>query len=363
MDIFGAFRSKSNTPLIDLTDFKFISDDHIRYENGTERVPADNKGEMRGIRIQTSGKNVFSVSIYNMSGIHPIWRDNVQMAPKQMEIVKQDKSKIMLRGFGRDSYGSSFADYGLTLHMNKKEVEKATLHMFDRNVHITYLKATPDTKKNGPKETDIESLAKKSIYYLFEKNDVSTAHPLMIQLFHSLKHDANQLKRVKNFASLGDSLLFILNEDLFDDIDNQQLIASVSYLCFSKAIEANPKDSVLYKHRLFLLNIGHEPLIYTVISALNLAPDFFSSRSQMAPISARDAIYRMEICDLNLHPELPRNNQVLNNRKVELDKMIHERFFRPEKSVNEIVKSGKDIHEKLKEYLQKRIIENEDIDF
>ena len=148
MGIFDIFNSNSRELPIDLTDFKFVSDDHIRYENGQERK-ADNKGAMRGVRIQTSDNKTFSASIYNMSGIHPVWGNNVQMAPKQMKIVDQNNSLIKLRGFGVDSMGASFADYGISLHLKNKIVEKATLHLHDRNVDILYLKADQTTKQTN----------------------------------------------------------------------------------------------------------------------------------------------------------------------------------------------------------------------
>ncbi|WP_167343154.1 tetratricopeptide repeat protein [Nonlabens sp. SY33080] len=148
MGIFDIFGSNSKELPIDLTDFRFVSDDHIRYENGQERK-ADNKGAMRGVRIQTSDNKVFSASIYNMSGIHPVWGNNVQMAPKQMKIIDQNSSLIKLRGFGVDAMGSSFADYGISLHLKNKSVEKATLHMHDRNVDIVYLKADQNTQQTN----------------------------------------------------------------------------------------------------------------------------------------------------------------------------------------------------------------------
>lgn len=157
MGIFDIFGSNSNELPIDLSDFKFVSDDHIRYENGQERK-ADNKGAMRGVRIQTSDNKTFSASIYNMSGIHPVWGNNVQMAPKQMKIVDQNKSLIKLRGFGTDAMGASFADYGISLHLKNNSVEKATLHMHDRNVDIVYLKADEQTqqKTNSEPKSDFE---------------------------------------------------------------------------------------------------------------------------------------------------------------------------------------------------------------
>ncbi len=62
------------------------------------------------------------------------------MAPKQMKVIKETGDKIVLRGYGYDAMGASFADYGLTINFKNGEVEKCILHMHDRNVDIEYLK-------------------------------------------------------------------------------------------------------------------------------------------------------------------------------------------------------------------------------
>lgn len=79
--------------------------------------------------------------MYNLVGNHPIWGDNIQMTPKPMKIIQQNESQIQLRGYGYDRMGFPFAGYGLTLNISNGDVEKITLHMYDRNVEITYLKA------------------------------------------------------------------------------------------------------------------------------------------------------------------------------------------------------------------------------
>lgn len=150
MGFFDFFKSGSNRPSIDLTDFKFVSDDHTRIQNG-QKSNANNKGAWRGIRVQTSDNKTFTSTIYNLVGTHPIWGDNIQMAPKQMKIIEENSDKIFLRGFGTDSMGASFADYGITLHKQNGTIDKVTLHMFDRNTEIVYSKGNP-SEMNKPKD-------------------------------------------------------------------------------------------------------------------------------------------------------------------------------------------------------------------
>jgi hypothetical protein len=122
-----------------LLDFEFISKGHIRYKNGQD-VSGHNYDCWRGIRIQnnTSGGQGYIVTIYNLDGSNPVWGNNIQMAPKQMKIIEQNKSSIKLRGYGTDQMGNPFADYGLTLHLENKIIDKITLHLHDRNIDISY---------------------------------------------------------------------------------------------------------------------------------------------------------------------------------------------------------------------------------
>jgi len=140
MGIFNYKKSNTNQPSIDLTDYKFLSDDHTRVQNGLS-TDANNKGAWRGIRIQTSDNITFYVTMYNINENHPVWGDNIQMAEKQMKLIEEKNDKIILRGYGIDTMGSSFADYGLTLHKSNEKINKISLHMHDRNIEIIYEKA------------------------------------------------------------------------------------------------------------------------------------------------------------------------------------------------------------------------------
>ncbi len=121
-------------------DFVFKSSDHLRYENG-KHVSGPHGGARRAVKVEPNinGGEGVSVTMYNLDGNHPVWQNNVQMAPKQMKVIEQTNDKIVLRGYGHDAMGSSFADYGLTIKLKNGQLENCILHMHDRGVDIEYL--------------------------------------------------------------------------------------------------------------------------------------------------------------------------------------------------------------------------------
>ncbi len=121
-------------------NFVFNSSDHLRYENG-RHVSGPQGGARRAVKVEPNitGDEGYTVTLYNLDGNHPVWQNNVQMAPKQMKVIKQDNNMIILRGYGHDGMGASFSDYGLTIHYKNGQIIKCILHMHDRGVDIEYL--------------------------------------------------------------------------------------------------------------------------------------------------------------------------------------------------------------------------------
>lgn len=132
------FESKINLD-IEL-DFIFKSSNHIRYENNIH-VSGPHGGARRAIKIEPNinDNEVYTITIYNLDGKHPVWQNNVQMTPKQMKVKQTETNKILLVGYGYDAMGESFSDYGLTIILKEKNIEKCILHMYDRNIDIEYL--------------------------------------------------------------------------------------------------------------------------------------------------------------------------------------------------------------------------------
>lgn len=341
-------------------NFIFKSPDHLRYENGNH-VSGPHGGAARAIKVETnaSGEETYSVTIYNLDGNHAVWQNNVQMASKPMKIVKKTNEKIVLRGYGQDMMGGQFSDYGLTVHFLERQVSKCVLHMYDRAVDIEYLKGEEDFKS----EPEFVVLSRRANAQ-YQSENVTDGRQLLSQIYRTIKHDPIQLQNVKDFSSLGVSFLMMLDQGLSDDIDALQTMASIGYLCISKAIENDSSNINLYKDRLLMLRVGHEPFTFTVISALKLnSRGLMSFEASMSSFAARDAIYKMEIADLELHPPLYKQIPYFRERKIEFDEMIARQFFKPEISVDKIVESGRQNHKRLLDYLTNRVIVEGNVDF
>ena len=119
----------------------FTSSDNVRFQNNQD-ISGHNYGANRRLVIE---KNIedgegYTVTMFNLDGIHPLWQNNIQMSPKRMRITKVSDNIVQLRGYGYDSMGTSFADYGVVLLIENEEIIRAQLNMYDRNISIVYLK-------------------------------------------------------------------------------------------------------------------------------------------------------------------------------------------------------------------------------
>ena len=127
----------------------FDSSDHVRFQNG-QNVSGHNYGCNRRLVIEKTiqGGKGYTISMYNMDGMHPLWQNNIQMAPKRMKIGNVDGNIVDLRGYGYDENAlamgapletASFENYGVVLMIEDGKIVRAQLNMFDRNVSIVYL--------------------------------------------------------------------------------------------------------------------------------------------------------------------------------------------------------------------------------
>ncbi len=137
--IIDSLKSGSNNP--EPGELKFTSSNHIRYQNGVD-VSGHNYGCNRQVEIKNNinGNEGYTITIYNLDTNHPLWGNNVQMAPKQMRVTKVSEDVISLIGFGYDLMGNTFSDYAMDVYISGEDVIKIVLKMLDRNTYIEYLK-------------------------------------------------------------------------------------------------------------------------------------------------------------------------------------------------------------------------------
>ena len=128
----------------------FDTSDHIRFQNGKD-VSGHNYGCNRRFVFEKNieGGEGYTVTMYNLDGLHPFWQNNIQMAPKRMRIVSTSENVVELRGYGYDENAialgaplsdASFANYGVVLLIENSAIKRIQLNMYDRNISIVYLK-------------------------------------------------------------------------------------------------------------------------------------------------------------------------------------------------------------------------------
>ena len=128
----------------------FDSSDHVRFQNGQD-VSGHNFNCHRRFVIEKNieGDEGYTVTLYNLDGVHPLWQNNIQMAPKKMKIIKIHDNVVEMQGYGYDKnalaigvpiQAASFSNYGLFVMFDQENISSVQLNMFDRNVSIVYLK-------------------------------------------------------------------------------------------------------------------------------------------------------------------------------------------------------------------------------
>lgn len=128
----------------------FDSSDHIRFQDG-QNVSGHNFGCNRRLVIEKNiqGDEGYTVTMYNLDGIHPLWQNYIQMAPKRMKIISVKENIVEFRGFGYDENAlamgaplkdASFENYGIIIMIEDAAIVRAQLNMYDRNISIVYLK-------------------------------------------------------------------------------------------------------------------------------------------------------------------------------------------------------------------------------
>lgn len=158
------------------------------------------------------------------------------------------------------------------------------------------------------------------------------------------------------------AFMIFLSYGTVSDIDDKQQLASIAYLFLSKAIEKNGNDVNLYKNRILLMMLNNEAFGYTVLSAINPGGGFDIFSMNLHPFESRDAIYKMEYADLLKSPRLL-SVDMLNERFSDLNNKISNGFFGQNQTSQTIIEKGLELHKKVLDYLNNKVLTEEDLDF
>lgn len=357
--------------------FVFKSNCHQRYEKNQPVM-----GLQECIRTITVEKNTNGCRGYKLEPgkgyIVKVFNDDLNkpnMSDKPMVVVRRTDTTTELRGFpieAQTPFGwqeVDYRDYGLFVYYKDGQVDKCVLHMYDRDVRIEYMKKKTSANESNNdnqasytnKETsETELFVQNAMQQLAAGNDGDAVYHPLYRAWRSFQNDPSQLGNIKNPGKFGMGLMIFLSYGTVGDIDDKQQIASIAYLFLSKAIRKDAQNVNLIKNRLLLMILNHEAFEYTVSSVVNKSQDFMSM--SMFPFEARDAIYKMEFADLLKSPQLL-SIDMLAQKYYDLQNKISNQFFGPNQDNKTIRDKGNSLHDEVLEYLERKVITNEDIDF
>lgn len=365
-------REESKTRLLAMQPFSFKSNMHQRFENNN---PV--KGLQKCSRTISVVKNTNGCPGYKLEAgkgyIVKLFNDDLgkpNMSDKPMIVVSKSDSCIELRGFMIEAMTPfgwqevDYRDYGLKVYYVNGKVCKCILCMYDRNIRIEYTNEVNMSQNQQrdtlPKITETESLVQKALVNLqMGRDGDETYHPLY-KAWRSFQNSPSQLNRIVDFGRYGMGLMIFLSYQTVSNIDDRQQLTSVAYLFLSKAIKQTSNNANYIKNRLLLMKTNHEAFEYTVSSVVNKDQDFFSM--SLTPFKARDAMFKMEFADLSSDQSLL-SISMLASRYRDLRNKITSGFFGIKETETSILSCGKSLHEQILAHLEKKVLEDHDLDF
>ena len=91
-----------------------------------------------GVTIEKNieGTEGYTVTMYNMDDVHPLWQNNIQMSPKRMKIVNKQENIIEFRGYGYDENALAI---GASLEATSQELStiKVNNYVYNKNRNRT----------------------------------------------------------------------------------------------------------------------------------------------------------------------------------------------------------------------------------
>lgn len=365
-------REQTKTKILTVEPFSFKSNTHQRFENNNPVKGLQNCSRTISVVKNTNGCPGYKLEA-GKGYIVKLFNDDLgkpNMSDKPMIIVGKTDSCIELRGFKIEAMTPfgwqevDYSDYGLKVWYANGKISKCVLYMYDRNIRIEYTNKASMSQSNQcvtfQKNTETERLVQEALGNLQKGNDGDeTYHPLY-KAWRSFQNDPSQLSRIKDYGQYGMGLIIFLSYGTVSDIDDRQQLASVAYLFLSKAIKQSTNNTNHIKNRLLLMVTNHEAFEYTVSSVVNKDQDFYAMN--LAPFKARDAMFKMEFSDLSSNQALLSIGMLASLYK-DLKNKIASGFFGQNETEMSILSCGKNLHEQILAYLEKKVLEESDLDF
>lgn len=365
----SSLRNKSDR----LPSLEFVSDLGLRFRPGDgEYIINDRqvrKIELRsaapgdGYRMDPSDGYILKITDMD-TGM-------TQLTPKPLRLVWETPDRIFLRGFmamTSTPFGYmpfDHSDFGMTIIIDRMEIRGCIVHRFDTNVNYGYglQRYLVDTPLIGRSTPPVEKYAREGIRQAQSGHlGDETYHPLY-KAWNEFRYNPQVLREVTDYFSVGYGLALFLDFHTVDDIDLHQQIATVSYLFLSKAIKKEDNRSLAaYRSRACLLRDHNEALGYTLGLILETPLEMFGLMGMMHQFKKRDSLYKMEYADLTVINGVSSIPEFIS-AKQEFDRMIASGFFGSGQTPATIVQEGRELHDKLFDYLEERVIGEADIDF
>ena len=213
----------------------------------------------------------------------------------------------------------------------------------------------------------LDTLAQKAIAMLRGGEDGDPTYVKCRELYMVLKCQPALIKTVENPKDVARALNIFLSFGAIDDIDILQQISSISYYLISKALGDNPYDINLYKDRLQNIVCNKEAFGYTVGEVLDAESNNSLMMNFMMGLSffnKRDALIKMEMYDFsNGGRELIHFDKFFTNEFIRIMELIRGGTLGVDADIDSIISDGCELHKKVFKFLEKKLIEDEDLDF
>ena len=147
------------------------------------------------------------------------------------------------------------------------------------------------------------------------------------------------------------------------DIDERQLIASLSYYLLTKSIKEQGGTRELYRDRVLLMGGQEEPLNYTISLVLNKGLSMMNFSDAMEIRENQRAIYLMELYDMTyIGNETINGIPILKELRDKNMRMYVDGVFGNNNDISSIINKGEHVHDRVYDYLHAKFIEKEDFD-